>query len=170
MADDALPLSLAPVARSEPTTAYGASTFTAFYREWFAPMARLAFLLVGDRHVAEEVAQDAFAQVLQRWGSLDEPAAYLRTSVVNRSRDVHRRKRLVGRLALVARRDRVDDAPDPLWDALARLPSGQRAALVLRFYEDLPVREVAELLGVREGTVKSLVHRGLARLREEIHP
>jgi len=170
MADDTIPLPLAPAVRSEPTTTYGARTFSAFYREWFAPMSRLAFLLVGDRHVAEEVAQDAFAKVLQRWDTLDEPAAYLRTSVVNRSRDVHRRKRLVGRLALVARRDRVDDAPDPLWDALSRLPTGQRAALVLRFYEDLPVREVAELLGVREGTVKSLVHRGLARLREEIHP
>lgn len=170
MADDAIPLPVAHITRGDAATTYGARTFSAFYREWFAPMSRLAFLLVGDRHVAEEVAQDAFAKVLQRWDTLDEPAAYLRTSVVNRSRDVHRRKRLTGRLALVARRDRVDEAPDPLWDALARLPSTQRAAIVLRFYEDLPVRDVAALLGVREGTVKSLVHRGLARLREEIHP
>lgn len=150
--------------------AYADRGFSALYRESYAPMWRLAFLLVGDRHVAEEVVQDAFAKVLGRWSSLEQPAAYLRTAVVKRSYDTLRRRRLTSRLALVARRDIVDPTPDPLWDALARLPSKQRAALVLRFYEDLPVRDVAQLLGVREGTVKSLVHRGLARLREEIQP
>ena len=167
MTDDAL--SITPAAATS-AGAYASQGFSTLYRESYAAMLRLAFLLVGDRHVAEEVVQDAYAKVLVRWASLDEPAAYRRVSVVNRSRDVHRRRRLADRLALLARRDDVDPTPDPLWDALGRLPTRQRAALILRFYEELPVREVADLLGVREGTVKSLVHRGLARLREEIHP
>jgi RNA polymerase sigma-70 factor (sigma-E family) len=168
MTEDALPL--APAANPRAEAVYAGDGFAVLYGQTFDRMWRLAFLLVGDRHVAEEVVQDAFARVLERWRSLDEPAAYLRTTVVNRSRDVLRRRRLVGRLALLARREVIDPTPDPLWDALAHLPAAQRAALVLRFYEDLPVRDVAALLKVREGTVKSLVHRGLARLREEIHP
>jgi RNA polymerase sigma factor (sigma-70 family) len=168
MAEDAITLGAAGTSRD--TTAYVERGFSALYRESFPSMWRLAFLLVGDRHVAEEVVQDSYARVLTRWSTLDEPAAYLRTVVVNRSRDVHRRRKLADRLALLARREDVDPTPDPLWDALARLSATQRAALVLRFYADLPVREVAALLDVREGTVKSLVHRGLAKLREEIHP
>jgi RNA polymerase sigma factor (sigma-70 family) len=77
---------------------------------------------------------------------------------------------LLDRLALLRPGAETDPTPDPLWDALAHLPTNQRIALVLRFYEDLPVRDVAALMRVREGTVKSLVHRGLARLREEIQP
>jgi RNA polymerase sigma factor (sigma-70 family) len=169
MTEDAIPLSATHVA-TRADAAYVADGFAILYRDSFDRMWRLAFLIVGDRHVAEEVVQDAFARVLERWPSLDQPAAYLRTTVVNRSRDVLRRRMLLDRLALLARRADEDAMPDPLWDALAHLPANQRTALVLRFYEDLPVREVAELMRVREGTVKSLVHRGLARLRQEIHP
>jgi RNA polymerase sigma factor (sigma-70 family) len=57
---------------------------------------------------------------------------------------------------------------DHLWDALSRLPERQRACLVLRCYEDLPEREIADLLGCSVGTVKSHTHRGLARLRQEV--
>jgi RNA polymerase sigma factor (sigma-70 family) len=169
MTEDAIPLAGRPTAHRLEGH-YATDGFAVLYRESFDRMWRLAFLIVGDRGVAEEVVQDAYARVLERWSGLDEPAAYLRVSVVNRSRDVLRRRMLLDRLPLVARRSEAEAPPDPLWDALAHLPANQRAALVLRFYEDLPVREVAALLKVREGTVKSLVHRGLARLREEIHP
>jgi RNA polymerase sigma factor (sigma-70 family) len=57
-----------------------------------------------------------------------------------------------------------------MFDALAALPHRQRAALVLQFYEDLPQAEIAEILGCREGTVASLVHRGLAQLRRVVEP
>jgi RNA polymerase sigma factor (sigma-70 family) len=167
MTDDAFELTAVP-SRHRIEGTYAADGFAVLYRDTFDRMWRLAFLIVGDRGIAEEVVQDAYARVLERWPSLDEPAAYVRTSVVNRSRDVLRRRMLLDRLPLLPRRLDVDPTPDPLWDALARLPAKQRAALVLRFYEDLTVREVAALLKVREGTVKSLVHRGLARLREEI--
>jgi RNA polymerase sigma-70 factor (sigma-E family) len=166
MTEDAIPLVAAPARRVD--VGYADDPFATLYRDSFARMWRLAFLLVGDRHVAEEVVQDAFARVLERWSSLDEPAAYLRTAVVNRGRDVLRRRRLRDRLALLGPGEHAAPPGDPLWDALGRLPANQRAALVLRFWEDLPVREVAALLRVREGTVKSLVHRGLGRLREEI--
>jgi RNA polymerase sigma factor (sigma-70 family) len=169
MTEDAIPLGTTPVARRA-DAAYASDGFAVLYRETFDRMWRLAFLLVGDRHVAEEVVQDAYSKVLERWAAVDEPAAYLRITVVNRSRDVLRRRKLVGRLTLLARRGDVDPTPDPLWDALSHLAPAQRTALVLRFYEDLPVRDVAALMKVREGTVKSLVHRGLARLREEIQP
>ncbi len=56
---------------------------------------------------------------------------------------------------------------DETWEALRRLPDRQRAAIVLRFYEDLPEAEIARVLGCRPGTVKSLIHRGLARVRKE---
>jgi RNA polymerase sigma factor (sigma-70 family) len=59
---------------------------------------------------------------------------------------------------------------DEMFDALAALPHRQRAALVLQFYEDLPQSEIAEILGCREGTVASLVHRGLAQLRRVVEP
>jgi RNA polymerase sigma-70 factor (sigma-E family) len=166
MTEDAIPLVGIPPRRVD--AGYAEDPFAALYRDAFDRMWRLAFLLVGDRHVAEEVVQDAFARVLERWASLDEPAAYLRTAVVNRGRDVLRRRRLRDRLALLRPADAAGPPDDPLWDALGRLPANQRAALVLRYWEDLPVREVAALLRVREGTVKSLVHRGLARLREEL--
>jgi len=94
------------------------------------------------------------------------PAPYLRTSVVNGCRMHHRRNsREQARFA-----DLVTDTVQPetsvVLDALAHLPYPQRAALVLRYYEDRPEAEIAELLGCRPATVRSHVHRGLAALRE----
>jgi RNA polymerase sigma factor (sigma-70 family) len=75
----------------------------------------------------------------------------------------------VRRLGRKASAEDVAEAhPDLLADALARLAPDRRAALVLRYYEDLPVQEVADILGVAPGTVKSMVHRALAELREVI--
>jgi RNA polymerase sigma factor (sigma-70 family) len=87
--------------------------------------------------------------------------------VVNGCRDSLRRR-------LLADRERTDRRPDAqlgadhLVDALATLPHKQRAAVVLRYYEDRSEADIADLLGVRPGTVKTLLHRGLARLREVI--
>ena len=131
------------------------------------PSVRLALFLVGDVALAEEIVQDAFVEVTRRWHQLDNPGGYLRTTVVNRCRN-HRR-----RLAMVRRRavpppPLVTEAPelDELWSVLARLSVRRRAAVVLRYYEDLPIAEIARILGCREGTVSSLLHRGLADLRK----
>lgn len=133
------------------------------------PMTRLAFLLVGSEAVAEEVVQDAFAQVYRRWSRLDRPGGYLRTCVVNGARRSQRRRRR----DLEVVHDRRDPArleARELLDVLGRLRPSWRAVVVLRFYDDMTQDEIALTLGMRVGTVKSTLHRALAQLREEITP
>jgi RNA polymerase sigma-70 factor (sigma-E family) len=142
---------------------------------------RLAYLLTGDRALAEDLVQDAFVRLAGRLAHLRDPGAfdaYLRRTVVNLSNS-HFRRRKVERAYLERARGTVgiagnqpagrsvEDQQD-LWQALECLPQRQRAALVLRFYEDLPERRVAEILKCRPGTVKSLVSRGLETLRTEV--
>jgi RNA polymerase sigma-70 factor (sigma-E family) len=146
---------------------YVDGTFEALYAAEATPMSRLAYLLVGSREQAQELVHDAFARLYERWDRVDNPGAYLRTCVVNGCRDSLRRRRLVDRERPDPRPDAQLDA-DHLLDALAVLPHRERAAIVLRYYEDRSEAEIAELLGIRPGTVKSLLHRGLARLREVI--
>jgi RNA polymerase sigma-70 factor (sigma-E family) len=142
---------------------------------------RLAYLLTGDMALAEDLVQDAFVRLAGRLAHLRDPGAfdaYLRRTVVNLSRSHFRRRRLErahlrragGELAAqgFATRDASHEDRDEVWTALRTLPERQRAAIVLRFYEDLSERTTAELLGCRPGTVKSLVSRGLETLRNEI--
>jgi RNA polymerase sigma-70 factor (sigma-E family) len=142
---------------------------------------RLAYLLVGDRALAEDVVQDAFVRVFGRLAHLRDPGAfepYLRRTVVNLCRSTLRRwkveraylrreERTLGREP-VARPGSSIEERDEIWHAMRSLTPRQRAAIVLRFYEDLPEREVAEILRCRPGTVKSLVSRGLETLRHEM--
>jgi RNA polymerase sigma-70 factor (sigma-E family) len=145
-----------------------ASTFEELFRQQYEPMVRVAFLLVGSRAEAEDVVQDAFARVELRWARVDNPAGYLRRCVVNRSNDVLRRRSVEQRFLRLRRDEASELVADELGDALASLPPKRRAAIVLRYYNGLPEREIAAALGVRPGTVKSLLHRGLAQLREVI--
>ena len=142
------------------------ATFDALYVAEYGPMVRLAFLLVG-AGAAEEVVQDAFARVFERWATLDRPGAYLRTCVVNGCRQLARRRRLQWRHPYPAPAA-AELGADDLLQALDGLPPTRRAAIVLRYYGDLSEAEIAETLGVRPGTVKSMVHRGLRQLREVI--
>jgi RNA polymerase sigma factor (sigma-70 family) len=137
------------------------------FRARWAPSVRLATALLGERAVAEEVVQEAFLEVARRWDGLDNPEAYLRATVVNRCRSHHRRAG-IARRRLVPERPGTVPAPelDELWHVLARLPERRRAALVLRYYEDLPVTEIARLLACKPGTVSSLLNRGLTDLRK----
>jgi RNA polymerase sigma-70 factor (sigma-E family) len=142
------------------------AAFATFYATHYVRSVRIAVLLVDSRAVAEELAQDAFVEVLQAWGRIDEPAAYLRVSLVNRCRSWGRRRRL-------EKHQQVDDRVGPDQDtalairaALRRLTSRQRAAIVLRYYEDLTEADTARVLGCRPGTAKSLVSRGLASMKE----
>lgn len=144
----------------------------ALYRREHGPMVNLAHLLVGDRAEAEELVHDAFLRVAPHLDGQVTPGAYLRTTVVNLCRDHHRRNQR----ARAHRRERaaVEPAPDvPLtstavWRALHRLPERQRTALVLRYFVDLAVEDIATLIDARPGTVRSLVHRGLASLKEVV--
>ncbi len=141
--------------------------FDEFYRAEYAPMVRLARGLVDTSESAEEIAQDAFAKVFERWDRLDAPGGYLHTAVVNGARSELRKREVRRRIGLGQPRQ-VPAERDYLVDALNQLPAKRRAALVLRFYAGLSEREIAETMGVRPGTVKSLVSRGLAELREVI--
>jgi RNA polymerase sigma factor (sigma-70 family) len=136
---------------------------------------RLAFLLTGDRTVAEDLVQEAFVRFVGRLRFLRDPDAfepYLRRTIVNLSKN-HFRRRAVERAFLEREGRRTEDVStdpdvatyDSLRSALLRLPIRQRTALVLRYYEDLPDTTIAELLRCRQATVRSLVARGLAALR-----
>jgi RNA polymerase sigma-70 factor (sigma-E family) len=142
------------------------------YRERYVPMVRLAYLIVGSTTVAEDLVQDAFARMHRHWDTTEHPRAYLRTAVVNACRSHLRRLALerAYRRHPSAVADHMLAEADELFDALATLPSRQRAALVLRFYEDLSEADIAVALGCRPGTVKSLLHRGLGELRKVVEP
>jgi RNA polymerase sigma-70 factor (sigma-E family) len=163
----------------------GAATATGgrledLYLRYADGAARLAYLLTGDRQVAEDIVQDAFVKLAGRLAHLRDPGAfdaYLRRTVVNLSRSYWRRKK-VERAYLKREQGAIGSEPvaggssledrELLWHAMAGLTERQRAAIVLRFYEDLSEERTAELLNCRPGTVKSLVSRGLETLRAEI--
>jgi len=143
--------------------------FEALFLAEQVPMVRLAFLLVGSAPAAEEAVQEAFAAVYERWDRLERPGAFLRTCVVNECRSRHRRAAVALRKRhLVADPDVVLDRHAELADALARLPRQRRAAVVLRHYLQMNTAEIAEVMGVSEGTVKSSLHRGLQQLKETL--
>ena len=139
----------------------------ALYRDRYAELVRLAYLLTSDRAVAEELVQDSFVAAHRSWDRVRDPMPYLRTTVVNRCRSWGRRRRLEHDRR-PAPADPATLGADELWDALGRLDPRRRAAVVLRFYLDLPDAEIAELLGCRRGTVRSSIHRALDTLRQEI--
>jgi RNA polymerase sigma-70 factor (sigma-E family) len=144
-------------------------SFEALYRDQFAALTNLARLITGSAAVAPDVVQDAFLRVHDRLDTIDNPAGYLRRVVVNLSRDWLRRaeRERLHRASLVDASQLPPDL-DEMWVALAQLPERRRTALVLRYYEDLRIEDVADALGCRVGTAKSLVHRGLASLRKVV--
>jgi RNA polymerase sigma-70 factor (sigma-E family) len=135
---------------------------------------RLAVLMTGNVHVAEEVTAEVFARVLPRWraGGVTDVLPYLRRAVVNETRSRHRRRehearafaRWNGSSAITVDADRLALA-EPLLAALRQLPARQRAVVVLRYHDDLSEADVASTLGMAAGSVKSHASRGLAHLR-----
>jgi RNA polymerase sigma-70 factor (sigma-E family) len=145
------------------------------YAAHYAGLVRLAVLLLRDQGLAEEVVQDSFVAVHRRWDEVDpsRAPAYLRQTVVNRSRSALRHRGVVARHrpeplpdgvpadqpVLVAERRRA------VLDALAALPTRQREGLVLRYYLDLSEADIAATLGISKGAVKSHASRAAAALR-----
>jgi RNA polymerase sigma-70 factor (sigma-E family) len=139
---------------------------------------RLAYFLTGNRELAEDLVQEAFVRVAGRFRHLRMPDAfdaYLRRTIVNLYTSQLRRTKL--ERAYVARQGSdpsiANESGDPatrdeLWQALHTLPERQRAAIVLRFYEDLSEHQSAEVLGCSTGALNQLVVRGMAALRTQI--
>jgi len=143
-------------------------TFLDLYRELQLPMVRLAWALTGSETLAQDLVHDVFIKTHAQWHRIDHPRSYLRQAVVNACRSASRRakrERTAEKFIVI---EEVHLDADEMFDALSALPYRQRAALVLQFYEGLPQAEIAKLLRCREGTVASLVHRGLAQLRRVI--
>ncbi len=143
-------------------------TLESLFRAQRLPMVRLAHLITGSNAVAEEVVQEAFIRLQNNWHRADNPTAYLRTIVTNLCKTQLRRRDCERRLEPPAQPATFQPDIDETWAAVCRLPFRQRTALALRFYEDLDEAEIARILGCRPGTVKSTIHRGLARLRREM--
>ncbi len=136
---------------------------------------RLAYLLVADRELAQDLVQDAFVRLFTRYRDLrdaDHFEAYLRKTIVNLSKDQHRRKTTEGTyLARQKPGEPVSAATGPdeeLRDALMQLPERQRAAVALRYLEDLSEQQTADVMDTSVAAVKALTQRGSAALRRHL--
>ncbi|HEY2267875.1 MAG TPA: SigE family RNA polymerase sigma factor [Streptosporangiaceae bacterium] len=156
-----------------------AEAVAALYADHAVSLIRLAYLMLGDRPAAEDAVQDAFCGLYRNWGRLDDPGralGYVRTAVLNGSRSALRRRTAGRKLAV------THQPPEPSAEASAlsreereevmravrALPGRQREALVLRFYLDLPEREIARIMGLRPGSVRSATHRALRALGQSL--
>ena len=138
------------------------------YRERYAPLMRVAYLLTGSNETAEDVVQDVFIRCSDRLSTVDEPNSYLRKAVVNACRSEHRR---TSREPAPMPRPVAEPLPTHLVElqaALAALNDRQRAAIVLRYFVDIPDTEIAATLDCTPSTVRSLIRRGIAQLREAL--
>jgi RNA polymerase sigma factor (sigma-70 family) len=142
--------------------------FEDVYRAEWPRLVRLALLMTGSQEAAEDLAHDAFLRLAAAALPVTNPAAYLRVIVVNLVRDRHRRARTEAQRLRPAPEAWGEPDVDETWWALQCLPQRYRTALVLRFYADLTVADVASLLGCPPGTAKSLIHRGLRLLKERL--
>jgi RNA polymerase sigma-70 factor (sigma-E family) len=164
-------------ARRDDRQAEARDAVTSLYRAHAVGLIRLAVVMLGDRAAAEDVVQEAFCGLFRHWSRLSDPAKalpYVRSAVLNGCRSVLRRQHkrreraeaVTGWGAAESAESSVllgEEHRDVL-DALRRLPARQREALVLRFYLELPQTEIAAVMGISQGTVKSTTARGLAAL------
>jgi RNA polymerase sigma-70 factor, ECF subfamily len=153
--------------------------FCEFYEANYARTVALVTALLGDRHEAQDVAQEAFARALARWsrlGSYELPEAWVRKVAVRIAIDSTRRvRRAIGlSVKLTAQRQAPEPAPEeslpfsPLGGALMRLPMREREVLVLHYLADLPVQTIARDCNLPSGTVKARLAAGRRRLEREL--
>ena len=147
---------------------------TAFCRSSYPKLVRTLDLYCGDLGVAEELAQEALARVWRHWKkvrTLEQPEGWAHHVAMNLARSWLRRRRAEqrasNRLPVEAPGDRDIVSDIAMRDAVSSLPHRMKTALILRYFLDLPYDEVARLMDAPTGTVRSLVHRAIEKLREE---
>ena len=150
----------------------------ALFVEHYDALRRLAFVLLADAAQADEVVMDCFAKALSSWGlfrAVEDPRLYLRRMVVNACHSRHRRRAVETRATRTLARARPAQGPDVevvlsvqgIWARVRRLPERQRACVVLRYLEDLSEAEVARVLDIPLGTVKSQLSRARSKLARD---
>ncbi|MGW0362164.1 SigE family RNA polymerase sigma factor [Streptomyces sp. NPDC002990] len=165
-----------PAQRTSPSGAAEAE-FTAYVQERRSALYATAFHLTGDRYEAEDLLQSALFSTYRAWDRISDKAAvggYLRRTMTNLHISAWRRRKLneypteeLPETASDTDAMRGTELRAVLWQALARIPEPQRTMLVLRYYEGRTDPEIAEILGISVGTVKSSIWRSLRRLRED---
>lgn len=147
--------------------------YTQFVQERQGRLRRAAYLMCGDADQAEDLLQEALIALAEKWEKVQYPDAFVRKVIYRRRVSWWRKTR---------NETVVETMPDPgvgdgaehrardaeVHDVLRSLPPRQRAALVLRYFEDLTEAQTAEVMGIAVGTVKSLSHQAIARMREEL--
>ena len=154
---------------------------SALFSRYYTPMCRLAYVILGDAAIAEEVVMEALLKTFSGWRrirDLDRIDAYLRRAVINQCRSRIRRKTLEARVntTIHMREQRREPDWDPerhetsreVWKAVRKLPERQRACVVLRYFEDLPEAQIADVLECSIGTVKSQLSKARAKLEASL--
>jgi RNA polymerase sigma-70 factor (ECF subfamily) len=149
------------------------TSFDGCYRNEYHHVVALVYVLSGSRTAAEELAQDAFLEAHRRWatvGAYTDPGAWVRKVAVNKARSWGRRRGAEARAyAKHAGRHRelpaeLPESADAFWAAVRRLPDRQAQIVALHYLDDRPVDDIAEMLGIAAGTVKTQLHRARATL------
>ncbi|HEX9855532.1 MAG TPA: sigma-70 family RNA polymerase sigma factor [Acidimicrobiia bacterium] len=150
--------------------------FDAFYRSEYKAVVALMYGLSGSTWVAEDLAQEAFLRAHRDWervGPLDSPGAWVRRVGINLARSRWRRIRTEAavRLRIQGRETAIEALTThdgTFWDEVRKLPSRQAQAIALRYVDDLPVGEIAQIMETAEGTVRALLHQGRGRLERQL--
>jgi len=150
-----------------------ATSFDDWYRREYRSVVALVYTLSGSRGGAEDLAQDAFVEAHRRWDSIagyDNPGAWVRKVAMNKARSRLRRRGAEARAYtrhMILERRLPDEMPDPaehFWAEVRSLPRQQAKVVALHYLEDRPVDEIAAILEISSGTVKTHLHRGRATL------
>lgn len=149
--------------------------YESFYRTEYRRVVALTYGLTGSRWASEEIAQEAFLRAHRHWdrvGVMDNPGAWVRTVALNLARSRYRRLKAEAaarlRLANPSTIEPMTGDAEAFWSELRRLPRRQAEVLALRYVEDLDVADIADALGVAEGTVRALLHQGRTRLERQL--
>ena len=151
--------------------------FEDLYRDDYPAVVALVYGLTGSRWVAEDMAQEAFLRAHRDWehvGMIDSPGGWVRRVAMNLAKSRWRRLRSEAKAKVRAAERSETSDPEPaaeteaFWQEVRKLPTRQAQAIALRYIEDFSVNEIATVLAVADGTVKSLLHQGRERLRRQL--